>query len=264
VSRAAFEPTSETPLAAPPPQGAHYPPPYGADYPEYSEYPAAAAPSGGGRRRAPTRALGGPVGIAAIIAAILVVFGLGAVAVSIFRTDAPQSAQPPAEAPTPVDSPTEPALPSADPSPSTSASPSRSAGARPSGGAITGDPRQEERVVTLVNREREEAGCKREVRMDDRLRDAARAHSRDMATRGFFSHTGSDGSSPEERMREAGYGRPLSENLARGPDSAEDVVRAWMRSSEHRRNIVDCDARGIGVGLAVRNGTPYWTQVFGR
>jgi len=85
-----------------------------------------------------------------------------------------------------------------------------------------------------------------------------------MAARRFLNHRGSDGSSPDDRMRAAGYDDPQSENLARGFTSAKDVMRAWEHSRNDRRNIVDCDARAIGVGVAVSaDGTPFWTQDFG-
>jgi uncharacterized protein YkwD len=203
----------------------------------------------------------GPVGIAAIVAALLITFGATIAVVSVFGDDAP-IAQAPIDVPTPVEAPSEPEVPadsaSAEPSPSVSAKSSAA-------GRVTGDPRQETAVVSLVNQERARAGCRRPLRVDGGLRNAARAHSTDMATKGFFSHTGSDGSSPEERMRRAGVRAPLAENLARGQGSARDVVRAWMASPEHRRNILSCDAREVGVGLAIRNGNdPFWTQDFGR
>ena len=85
-----------------------------------------------------------------------------------------------------------------------------------------------------------------------------------MATRRFLSHKGSDGSSPDDRMRQAGYGDPASENLARGFTSAKDVTRAWLHDRGDRKNIVDCDAKAVGVGVAVSaDGTPFWTQDFG-
>jgi uncharacterized protein YkwD len=128
---------------------------------------------------------------------------------------------------------------------------------------VTGNAAAENAVIALVNAERKKARCKPVV-TDGRLRNAARQHSADMAVGGFLSHRGSDGSSAGDRMRQAGYDDPLSENLARGFTSAKDVIRAWLRSRE-RGNIVDCDAKAIGVGVAVSaDGTPYWTQDFGR
>jgi uncharacterized protein YkwD len=86
-----------------------------------------------------------------------------------------------------------------------------------------------------------------------------------MATGRFLGNKGSDGSSPNDRMRAAGFDRPLSENVAQGFRSANDVMAAWIRSNRDRRHIVDCDAQAIGVGVVVSSsGTPFWTQDFGR
>lgn len=201
----------------------------------------------------------GMVGIAAIITAVLVVFGVGAVVIPALLTSAPPTgptapaAAPPGQSGAPTDAPT--TGPSA-------AQPTGSA--RPTRGPRVNVGRAEDTVVDLVNDEREKARCDR-VRNDDRLHDAARAHSEDMAEHQRMSHTGSDHSSPSERMREEGFRNPLAENVAFGYSTPQDVMAAWMNSRDHRENILNCRARAIGVGLAyARDGTPYWTQDFGR
>ena len=58
---------------------------------------------------------------------------------------------------------------------------------------------------------------------------------------------------------------PLSENIAKGFRTPQQVMDGWMRSKEHKANILNCNAKAIGVGLAVtKDGTAYWTQDFGR
>jgi uncharacterized protein YkwD len=129
--------------------------------------------------------------------------------------------------------------------------------------AAPGNAAVEDAVVALVNGVRRRVRCD-PLQNDRRLRQAARQHSGDMAAGNFLSHTGSDGSSAADRMAAAGYDRPLSENLARGFGSARDVVQGWLDSREQRQNLLDCDARAIGVGVAVgADGRPYWTQDFG-
>jgi uncharacterized protein YkwD len=147
--------------------------------------------------------------------------------------------------------------------------PSTSAPARPRSTATrprpvdsTADPVSAE-VVRLVNVARRDAGCAA-VHADARLARAALGHSRDMARRGYFSHDSPDGVSPWDRARSAGYTRPTGENIAMGYRDAAAVMEGWMNSPGHRANILNCDSRAVGVGLA-RNadGTPYWTQLFG-
>lgn len=119
-------------------------------------------------------------------------------------------------------------------------------------------------MVALTNAERTAAGCP-EVQTDDRLQQAARGHSEDMATHNYFSHTSRDGRSPFDRMRDAGYPNPAGENIAMGLRTPAQVMAGWMDSPGHRANIQNCSHRAIGVGLAYdERGRPYWTQVFGR
>jgi len=118
-------------------------------------------------------------------------------------------------------------------------------------------------VLELVNVERARAGCG-PVRLDDRLTAASLDHSQDMAARGYLSHTTPEGRTPWDRARAAGYDSATGENIAQGQRTADDVVRAWMGSEGHRRNILACGSVAMGLGLARDgSGVPYWTQMFG-
>jgi uncharacterized protein YkwD len=124
----------------------------------------------------------------------------------------------------------------------------------------------EAEVVTLTNAERAKQGCP-ELRVDDGLAAAARAHSVEMAGTGTFQHDSLDGTDPGERMRAAGYdtsGTGWAENIARGQADPAAVLTAWLASPGHRANILNCGHRAIGVGAArAANGQLYWTQDFG-
>jgi uncharacterized protein YkwD len=59
--------------------------------------------------------------------------------------------------------------------------------------------------------------------------------------------------------------RKAGENVAYGYDTGQAVVRAWMRSPGHRRNVLDREYRLLGVGARqADDGTWYAAQVFGR
>jgi uncharacterized protein YkwD len=129
--------------------------------------------------------------------------------------------------------------------------------------ATTTDASLEARVVTLTNQERAKVGCVA-LKTDSRLTTAARTHSADMAKYNYFSHTGRDGSTFVDRAKRAGYNYAIGENIAWGYRTADEVMKAWMNSDVHKRNILNCSAKKIGVGLARKaDGTPYWTQLFG-
>ena len=54
------------------------------------------------------------------------------------------------------------------------------------------------------------------------------------------------------------------ENIAYGYPTAAAVMKAWMHSTGHRRNILNKRFTKIGLGMArSADGTPYWVQDFG-
>ena len=164
----------------------------------------------------------------------------------------PASTVPPTTAPPTTPAPTappEPAPPDTVP-PTTTAPP-------PGSQLLPGPDLQ---VVDLANAARAEAGCG-PLEVDGRLFAAAQAHSDDMATQDYFSHTSLDGRTFDDRIREAGYPSPGGENIAQGQRSAQAVHDAWMDSEGHRANILNCSFTAIGVGL--HEGTWTWTQNFG-
>ncbi|RKT08618.1 uncharacterized protein YkwD [Streptomyces sp. 3211.6] len=153
------------------------------------------------------------------------------------------AAAPPPAAPRP---PAPPAEPSAAPS------------APQASGAQTDAQAQ---VLALVNQERAAAGCPA-LTVNPMLTKAAQDHSADMAAHATMSHTGSDGSDPGTRITRAGYQwQTYGENVAYGYSTPEQVMEGWMNSPGHRRNILDCSYREIGIGLAQPG--QYWTQDFG-
>ncbi|MFF8942164.1 sigma-70 family RNA polymerase sigma factor [Streptomyces sp. NPDC014864] len=118
-------------------------------------------------------------------------------------------------------------------------------------------------VIALVNKERAAAGCG-PLAEDPQLRDAAQAHSDDMAARRFFDHTNPDGAGPGERITAAAYRwSTYGENIAQGQQTPESVMNSWMNSPGHRANILNCAFKDIGVGIHKGSGGPWWTQDFG-
>ncbi|MFK7991674.1 MAG: CAP domain-containing protein [Sandaracinaceae bacterium] len=115
---------------------------------------------------------------------------------------------------------------------------------------------------TLTNQARAENGLGA-LSCDVEMGRAARKHSQDMCDQGYFSHTGLDGRSPFDRMRDEGvsYGT-AGENIAQGQTSPAQVHNSWMNSSGHRANILNGAFGRIGVGYVECAGRHYWTQVF--
>jgi uncharacterized protein YkwD len=110
------------------------------------------------------------------------------------------------------------------------------------------DAEAEERMLELVNRERTERGLKA-LQPDERLREVAREHSRDMFERGYFSHIDPDGRSPFERMRRGGARfQAAGENLALAP-TVEVAHNGLMNSPGHRANILNPSFGRVGIGV---------------
>ena len=119
-------------------------------------------------------------------------------------------------------------------------------------------------ILRFTNYQRGKAGCK-PLRADAHLMTAARAHSAWMAQTGTFSHVGRNGTTFDARIRTAGYTKPRSENIAWGYRSGAEVVTAFMRSPGHKANLLDCTAKAVAISAVYStNGTPYYTQDFGR
>jgi uncharacterized protein YkwD len=121
----------------------------------------------------------------------------------------------------------------------------------------------QQQVLSLVNQNRRRGGCG-DLSLDRRLIRAAYEHAADMARRGYFAHESPNGDRAGDRVEEAGYHwQRYGENIARGQDSAYEVVDGWMHSPEHRENILDCQLHQMGIGLAFApDRTPYWVQDF--
>lgn len=114
-----------------------------------------------------------------------------------------------------------------------------------------GVDRVERRVVALINANRAAAGLPA-LFVSRRLARSADAHSRDMARRGFFAHSSSNGRSFGARVRRFASASRYGENLALVPLSArprvaERVVALWMSSPPHRAEILTPAFRRIGV-----------------
>lgn len=123
-------------------------------------------------------------------------------------------------------------------------------------------------MLAAVNRAR---GKKKlpPVRSDPTLELVAQRHADDMFKRGYYGHASPEGTMVMRRTRSAGYNAAtVGENIARGQGSVEEVMEGWMRSRDHRENIMNPMFVDAGFGLAIGR-TPQgeqvlWVQVFGR
>lgn len=112
---------------------------------------------------------------------------------------------------------------------------------------VTVDADSEEKMLEMVNKERTQRGLKALV-MDEKLRDVARNHSRDMFARGYFAHNDPDGKDPFQRMTDAGIVFTVAgENLALAPN-VDLAHEGLMNSPGHRANILTAEFGKVGIG----------------
>jgi len=97
------------------------------------------------------------------------------------------------------------------------------------------------------------------VRIDEKLSDAARDHSKDMHRLRFFNHTSPVKGKTRFSQRAANFGTSASsENIANGQNSGAGAIRAWWYSPGHHRNMLGNHRRtGLGQHEVL------WTQMFG-
>lgn len=118
----------------------------------------------------------------------------------------------------------------------------------------------EQEVFHLTNVEREKQGLA-PFQIDEALSKVAREKSRDMAQNGYFDHQSPTHGSPFDMMRAYGITyQTAGENIAKGQQTPEEVVNAWMNSQGHRENILNSRFTHIGIGY-IEQGN-HWTQQF--
>jgi uncharacterized YkwD family protein len=118
----------------------------------------------------------------------------------------------------------------------------------------------EQKVVDLTNQERAKNGLPA-LKVDLTLSKMAHEKSRDMSANGYFSHTSPTYGSPFDMMKKYGITyRYAGENIAMGQTTPDEVVKAWMNSEGHRKNILSPNYNYIGVGYVSQGN--YWTQEF--
>lgn len=122
------------------------------------------------------------------------------------------------------------------------------------------------RVLALTNKQRRAHHCPA-LHWQTQLRRSAQLHTNLMAATDLLSHLLSNELGLVARILKVGYHpwRRLAENIAVGYPTPSTVVKAWMHSPEHRRNILDCHLHDLGVGVKQdASGTVWWTQDFGQ
>jgi uncharacterized protein YkwD len=108
---------------------------------------------------------------------------------------------------------------------------------------------------------------------NDILLKAARAQAMDLLLQGGMGHVSSTGYTFESRIRAFHQGQmflaPMAENAARLRNSglsdsakAQALLQQWIKSSGHRKNMVNRTYMTIAVGVVSRGKDVYAVQIF--
>jgi uncharacterized protein YkwD len=123
----------------------------------------------------------------------------------------------------------------------------------------------EQKILELTNKARAEKKLP-PLALNDRLTEAARAHSANMGRQGKMEHV-LDGRTPGQRIKATGYRYSVAgENIAwTDGNPPASVFDDWMKSRRHRENILNPEYTEIGIGVVrTPQGEFYYTQDFAR
>ncbi|MDB5119997.1 MAG: Colicin production protein [Sphingobacteriales bacterium] len=106
----------------------------------------------------------------------------------------------------------------------------------------------EAEMLKMINKERQKVGLSA-LKADPEIRKVARAHSKDMFAKSYFSHVNKEGETPADRVRKAGVRfLTVGENLALAP-TLEVAHMGLMNSPGHRANILYKYFGRVGIGI---------------
>ena len=108
------------------------------------------------------------------------------------------------------------------------------------------------KVLDQTNTERVKLGLK-PLTFNSTLSKSAQLKADDMFTNNYWAHTSPEGKSPWDFFNNAGYEYSVAgENLAKDFYDTEGLLKAWINSPTHRKNILNNKYQEIGI--AVVNG----------
>ena len=132
----------------------------------------------------------------------------------------------------------------------------------PSDSAAVSAPKgnMEEDILFYVNKYRKSKNLG-PLSLNETVSQQAREHSRNMAKgRTGFGHQGFEGRI-DDISKKMGTVKAAAENVAYGNLDAEAVVKGWINSPGHRKNL-EGNYNLIGIGTADKGNITFFTQIF--
>ena len=129
-----------------------------------------------------------------------------------------------------------------------------------------GSPSYLSEIANLINSARAKAGLST-LAINSQLAAAAQGHSTDMACHGLLSHTGSDASTPYQRVLATGYSGSFTTEIIYAGGYPQDALDWWMNDKVHYDAIMDSGITEMGVGYSYVADSSYGSYItvdFGR
>jgi uncharacterized protein YkwD len=135
--------------------------------------------------------------------------------------------------------------------------------------AFTTDREKLTQVITAVNAYRAQHNLPAYT-VNAQLAQAAQRHANDIACHKLYVHTGSDGSTPQSRVKDTGYvAKSVSENVNGNypPLDGQGVVNWWINDKgdlRHGQNLLSTTFTEIGVGYSFFDNYGFYALVFAK
>ena len=133
--------------------------------------------------------------------------------------------------------------------------------------AFTTDREKLTQVINALNAYRAQKGLP-PYTVNTQLAQAAQRQANDMACHKLYVHTGSDGSTPQSRVKDTGYiAKSVSENINGNypPFDGQGAVNWWINDKtdpRHGQNLLSTAFKEIGVGYSFFDNYGFYALVF--
>lgn len=116
-------------------------------------------------------------------------------------------------------------------------------------------------ILKLVNKEKVTRGLT-PLKLNKVLNQLANIKSNDMYKNNYFSHNSPVYGSPFDLMKQYNVKyMTAAENIAKGQDTPDYVMKMWMESKGHKKNILNPRFKEMGISRDNFNNN-IWTQMF--
>jgi hypothetical protein len=116
---------------------------------------------------------------------------------------------------------------------------------------VPNNKRLNDGVIANVYTIQHHAGCTNDVRPNPQLQLAAQRHARDvLSNRNLDGDIGSDGSTPQDRAKAAGFAGPVAETVAINPAlaiSGVELINQWYYNPGYMAVMSNCANSQMGV-----------------